>query len=105
MQARIITVVNVALKTSHGPTPPNAKAMLSTGRLVTSRSRTNSSDDTNLPHQICPEVSNEVSNPESVRCSFSIVMEPALKMGTSSSNRPSCEYARVKNRTTPTVDP
>src|SRR5258707_1650725 len=105
MQARMITVVNVALKTSHGPIPPNAKAMLSTGRLVTSSSRTNSSEETNLPHQICQEVSNEVSKPERVRCSFSRVMEPALKMGTSSSNSASCEYASVRNRTTPTVDP
>jgi hypothetical protein len=81
MQARMITVVDVALKISHGPMPPNAKAMLSSGRVATRSSRTNSSEETNLPHQIWAEVNSEVSRPARVRCSFSMVIEPVLKMG------------------------
>src|SRR5579872_1348226 len=77
------TAVPIDTTTCSGLTPPKAKATHSSGDEVNSNNNRNSNEETNLPHHICHTVSRLVSRPGSVRCSFSMVTDPALKTGAS----------------------
>src|SRR5262249_42312929 len=94
-----------ACNTSFGSTPPNANESASNGREQESSSRRYNRLETNFPHQISGGVSRVVNNDANVRCSFSIVIAPALNTGAMSNNTTTWEKITAKKIAIPMSAP